>query len=60
VSVAVTICPATRPVDQESCGLSGYTCIYGTEGKYSCRCGLGAPIGGGTIEATIWMCETLP
>jgi hypothetical protein len=60
VSTAVTICPPTRPVDQSSCGISGYGCIYGSEGKYVCRCGLGAPIGGGTIEATIWMCETLP
>ena len=54
--VTVTPCPAQRVVHGDGCGLSGYTCIYGTEGRYTCRCGDGAAAGATTYEATVWTC----
>ena len=56
VDPAVTPCPATRVAHDSSCGFPGYTCIWGTLGSYSCRCGLGAPIGSGVFEPAVWMC----
>ena len=56
--VGITLCPAQRVAHGEGCGLSGFTCTYGTEGRYSCRCGDGAAAGASTYEATVWTCVT--
>lgn len=61
VDPVATACPETRVGPGDSCGFSGYTCVWGTEGKYSCDCGLGAPImGGAPLEATVWTCGVTP